>query len=93
MLDETKIPNLKNVMPSMIKPLREITKGTLSAVPYDLGQTGIAYNTNKISKEKAEKLGVALLWDKELKGKMGSWGGDFRTNMWYAALHTEPKPQ
>jgi spermidine/putrescine transport system substrate-binding protein len=91
-LDESKIPNLKNVMPSMIKPLRDITKGTLSAVPYDLGQTGIAYNTNKISKEKAEKLGASLLWDKELKGKLGSWGGDFRTNMWYAALHTNQSP-
>jgi len=91
-LDESKIPNLKNVMESMIKPLRTITKGTLSAVPYDLGQTGIAYNTEHISKEKAEKLGASLLWDKELKGKLGSWGGDFRTNMWYAALHTGQSP-
>jgi spermidine/putrescine transport system substrate-binding protein len=91
-LDESKIPNLANVMPAMIKPLREITKGTLSAVPYDLGQTGIAYNTKHISKEKAEKLGASLLWDKELKGKLGSWGGDFRTNMWYAALHTGQRP-
>ncbi|MFO7713924.1 extracellular solute-binding protein [Desulfosarcina sp.] len=91
-LDETKIPNLKNVMPAMIKPLRDITNGTLSAVPYDLGQTGIAYNTKHISKEKAEKLGVSLLWDKSLKGKLGSWSGDFRTNMWYAALHTGQSP-
>jgi spermidine/putrescine transport system substrate-binding protein len=91
-LDETKIPNLKNVMTAMIEPLRKISKGTLSAVPYDLGQTGIAYNTKHISKEKAEKLGVALLWDKELKDKLGSWGGDFRTNMWYAALHTGQSP-
>jgi spermidine/putrescine transport system substrate-binding protein len=91
-LDETKIPNLKNVMVSMIKPLREITKGTLSAVPYDLGQTGIAYNTKHISKDKAEKLGASLLWDKSLKGKLGSWGGDHRTNMWYAALHTGQSP-
>ena len=92
LLDESKIPNLKNVMTSMIKPLREITKGTLSAVPYDLGQTGIAYNTKHISKEKAEKLGASLLWDKSLKDKLGSWGGDFRTNMWYAALHTGQSP-
>ena len=68
-LDESKIPNLKLVMTSMIKPLRDITNGTLSAVPYDLGQTGIAYNTKHVSKEKAEKLGASLLWDKELKGK------------------------
>ena len=91
-LDESKIPNLKNVMAAMIKPLRQITKGTLSAVPYDLGQTGIAYNTKYISKGKAEKLGVGLLWDKELKGKLGSWSGDFRTNMWYAALYTDQNP-
>lgn len=91
-LDESKIPNLQNVMAAMIEPLRAITKGTLSAVPYDLGQTGIAYNTKHISKEKAEKLGASLLWDKELKGKLGTWGGDFRTNMWYAALHTGQSP-
>jgi len=91
-LDESKIPNLQNVMAAMIKPLRDITNGTLSAVPYDLGQTGIAYNTKHISKEKAEKLGASLLWDKDLKGKLGSWEGDFRTNMWYAALHTGQSP-
>jgi spermidine/putrescine transport system substrate-binding protein len=91
-LDETKIPNLKNVMSKMTDTLRGISKGTLSAVPYDLGQTGIAYNTEKISKADAEKLGASLLFEKSLKGKLGSWGGDFRTNMWYAALHTGQSP-
>ena len=91
-LDESQIPNLQNVMSKMTDTLRSITKGTLSAVPYDLGQTGIAYNTEKISKEKAEKLGASLLYDKSLKGKLASWGGDFRTNMWYAALHTGQDP-
>lgn len=91
-LDESKIPNLKNVMPVMVETLRKITDGTLSAVPYDVGQTGIAYNLDKISKEKAEKLGASLLWDKSLKGRLGTWGGDFRTNMWYAALHTGQNP-
>jgi spermidine/putrescine transport system substrate-binding protein len=91
-LDESKIPNLKNVMSKMTDTLRGITNGTLSAVPYDLGQTGIAYNTNEISKADAEKLGASLLYEKSLKGKLGSWGGDFRTNMWYAALHTGQSP-
>jgi len=91
-IDESKISNLKNVMASMIKPYRAITKGKLSAVPYDLGQTGIAYNTKYITKDKAEKLGASLLWDKKtLKGKLGSWG-DWRTNIWYAALHTGQHP-
>ncbi len=91
-LDESKIPNLKNVMTKMTDTLRGITNGTLSAVPYDLGQTGIAYNTKEISKADAEKLGASLLFEKSLKGKLGSWGGDFRTNMWYAALHTGQSP-
>ena len=91
-LDESKIPNLKNVMSKMTNTLKAISKGTLSAVPYDLGQTGIAYNTDKISKAKAEELGASLLYDKSLNGKLGSWGGDHITNMWYAALHTGQDP-
>ncbi len=90
-LDEKKIPNLANVMEAMMKPYRAISNGTLSAVPYDLGQTGIAYNTKYVSKEKAEKLGAALLWDKKLKGKLGSFD-DWRTNIWYAALKTGQNP-
>jgi len=90
-LDESKIPNLKNVMSAMIEPYRAITNGKLSAVPYDYGQTGIAYNTKYISKDKAEKLGASLLWDKDLNKKLGSWG-DWRTNIWYGALHTGQNP-
>ena len=90
-LNESEIPNLKKVMPAMMEPYRAITNGKLSAVPYDYGQTGIAYNTKHISKEKAEKLGASLLWDKDLDGKLGSWG-DWRTNIWYGALHTDQNP-
>jgi spermidine/putrescine transport system substrate-binding protein len=90
-LDESKIPNLKNVMSAMMEPYRAITNGKLSAVPYDYGQTGIAYNTKYVPKDKADKLGASLLWDKELKGKLGSFN-DWRTNIWYAALHTGQSP-
>jgi len=90
-LDESKISNLKNVMSAMMEPYRAITKGKLSAVPYDYGQTGIAYNTKHISKDKAEKSGASLLWDKDLDGKLGSWT-DWRTNIWYAALYTDQHP-
>ncbi|NCC26164.1 MAG: extracellular solute-binding protein [Deltaproteobacteria bacterium] len=90
-LNTENIPNLKNVMEGMITPLRKITGGALSAVPYDLGQTGIAYNTKYVSKDKAEKLGAGLLFDESLKGKLGSWT-DWRTNIWYAALYTDQSP-
>ncbi len=90
-LDESKIPNLKTVMPAMMEPLRAISKGKLSAVPYDFGLTTLAYNSKYVSDEKAKKLGAALLWDKDLKGKLGSWT-DWRTNIWYAALKTGQNP-
>jgi len=90
-LDESKIKNLALVMQAMIEPYKRITPGSLSAVPYNLGQTGIAYNTKYISKEKAEELGASLLWDDSVRGNLGSWG-DWRTNIWYAALHTGQSP-
>jgi spermidine/putrescine transport system substrate-binding protein len=90
-LDESKIPNLKNVMGAMIKPYRAFSNGTLSAVPYDYGQTTIAYNSKHIPKEKAEELGVKLLWDQSLKGKLGGPGSN-KANIWYAALYTGQHP-
>ena len=90
-LNEQRIPNLVNVMPSMIRPLRALSEGALSAVPYNLGQTGIAYNTKRIPPEKAEELGVALLWDEALKGRVATWS-NWRCNLWNAALYTKQDP-
>ena len=90
-LDESKIKNLDLVMTAMIEPYRRITPDALSAIPYNLGQTGIAYNTKFISKEKAEELGAGLLWDESLRGRLGSWT-EWRTNIWYAALYTGQNP-
>ncbi|SLN66529.1 Putrescine-binding periplasmic protein precursor [Roseovarius litorisediminis] len=91
-LNEANIPNMANVMTAMIEPFRKITPDGLSAVPYDYGTTGIAYNTKYVSKEKAEELGAALLLDKELKGKIGGWGGDWANRAWYGALQTNQDP-
>lgn len=91
-LNEDNIPNLKNVMTAMIDPFRAITPEGLSAVPYDYGTTGIAYNTKYVSEEKAKELGANLLLDKELKGKIGGWGGDWANRAWYGALQSGQEP-
>ena len=90
-LKEDKIPNLANVMTAMLQPLRDITDGKLSAIPYDYGQTGIAYDTKQVSREKAEELGVGLLWDQALSGKLGCYK-DWRTGIWFGALKTGQDP-
>ena len=91
-LNEANIPNLANVMPAMIEPFRKITPDGLSAVPYDYGTTGIAYNTEHVSKEKAMEMGANLLLDPSLKGKIGGWGGDWANRAWYGALQSGQDP-
>lgn len=91
-LNEANIPNIENVMDAIVDPFRAITPDSLSAVPYDYGTTGIAYNTNYVSEEKALELGANLLLDKELKGKIGGWGGDWANRAWYGALQSNQDP-
>lgn len=91
-LNEANIPNIQNVMTAILDPFRAITPDSLSAVPYDYGTTGIAYNTKYVSAEKAKELGANLLLDKELKGKIGGWGGDWANRAWYGALQSGQNP-
>ena len=75
----------------MIEPFRKITP-KLSAVPYDYGTTGIAYNTKVISPEEAKEKGASLLVDKKYAGKIGGYA-DMTTRVWYAALQTGQDPE
>ena len=89
-INEANIPNMANVLQPMIDPFRKLTP-KLSAVPYDYGTTGIAYNTKVISPEEAKEKGAALLLDKKYAGKVGGYS-DMTTRVWYAALATGQDP-
>jgi spermidine/putrescine transport system substrate-binding protein len=91
-LNEANIPNMKNVMQAIIDPFRAITPAKLSAVPYDYGTTGIAYNTKYISEAEAREMGANLLLMKKFKGKIGGWGGDWANRAWYGALQSNQDP-
>lgn len=90
-LNEKNIPNLQNVIPALVKVLRDISGGTLSAVPYDYGTTGLAYNRKHISDAEMEEKGAKILIDKKYKGKIGGWS-EWKTRIWYAALQTGQDP-
>ena len=90
-LNLSNIPNLKYVMRAIIAPFDAITPGKLSAVPYDYGTTGIAYNKNHISDADAKALGADLLLPKEYKGKIGGWGATGQ-RAWYGALQSGQDP-
>ncbi|WP_367784386.1 extracellular solute-binding protein [Mesorhizobium marinum] len=89
-INEANIPNLANVLQPMIEPFRKLTP-KLSAVPYDYGTTGLAYNTTVISPEEAKEKGASLLADKKYAGKVGGYA-DMTTRVWYAALATGQDP-
>ncbi|TPI12688.1 ABC transporter substrate-binding protein [Mesorhizobium sp. B4-1-3] len=89
-INEANIPNMANVLQPMIEPFRKLTP-KLSAVPYDYGTTGIAYNTTVISPEEAKEKGAQLLLDKKYAGKVGGYS-DMTTRVWYAALATGQDP-
>jgi spermidine/putrescine transport system substrate-binding protein len=85
------IPNFKLIMPALVEPLRKVTPDGLSAVPFDYGNSGIAYNTKYVSKEEAEETGANLILRKDLKGKIG--GSDsWQTRIWYGSLQTGQDP-
>ena len=90
-LNESNIPNIKNVMPALIAPLRKVTPQGLSAIPVSYGNTGIAYNKKYISPDKAAAEREKLLLDLSLKGRL-SGHNDFQTRMWVAAVQSGQDP-
>jgi spermidine/putrescine transport system substrate-binding protein len=90
-INEANIPNLKNILPATIDAFKRETEGKISAVPFDYGTTGIAYNRKYISDDEA-KQGAKLLWDEKYKGKMAMYDG-WQTRAWMASIVTGQDPQ
>jgi spermidine/putrescine transport system substrate-binding protein len=90
-INEANIPNLANLLPATLDAFRRETEGKLSAVPFDYGTTGIAYNRKYISDDEA-KAGAKLLWDEKYKGKMAMYDG-WQTRAWMASIYTGQDPQ
>jgi len=85
------IPNMDLVMTRLVEPYRAITPDALSAVPYNYGTTGLAYNRAHISDEEMREKGASVLVDAAYEGKIGGWS-DWRTRVWYGALQTGQDP-
>ena len=54
-LDKSKLPNLKNMDPKLMKAAGNYDKGNEHAVIYMWGTTGIGYNTKMVAKRLGEK--------------------------------------
>ena len=91
-INEANIPNLKNVLPATLAAFKAESEGKLSAVPFDYGVTGLAYNRKYISDEEAKAQGVKLQFDEKYKGKMALYDS-FQTRIWMASLYLGQDPQ
>ena len=85
------IPNMSLVMSALTNAFAAVTPDSLSAVPYDYGSTGLAYNRKYISDDEMKEKGAKILIDEAHKGKIGGWS-DWRTRVWYGALQTGQDP-
>ena len=65
-LDKSKIPNLKNLDPAMLKRIEQQDPGNQYAVPYLWGTSGIGYNVDKI-KAVFGDTAIAGSWDMVFK--------------------------
>ena len=90
-LNTDNIPNRAMVMDALTDAYRRVTPDYLSAVPYNYGTTGLAYNRKYISDEEMKEKGASILIDEAYKDKIGGWS-DWRTRIWYGALQTDQDP-
>ncbi len=76
-LDKSKLPNLKNMDPDLMKALGNFDKGNEHAVIYMWGTTGIGYNTKAIAKRLGDKAPTdswALVFDPANAAKLKDCG-------------------
>lgn len=90
-LNIANIPNMDLVMDALTDAYRRVTPDYLSAVPYNYGTTGLAYNRKYISDDEMKEKGAKILIDEAYKDKIGGWS-DWRTRIWYGALQTGQDP-
>ncbi|WP_434030772.1 polyamine ABC transporter substrate-binding protein [[Pseudomonas] boreopolis] len=77
-LDKSKIPNLANLDPDVMKRIAQQDPGNAYGVPYMIGTTGIGYNVDKLKERFGGSTDIAGSWDLIFKpeniGKMKDCG-------------------
>lgn len=75
-LDKAKLPNLKDVSPTLLKLLEKVDPGNLYGIPYLWGTSGFAYNKEKIEQlmPDAPKNSLAMLMDPNVVRRFSKCG-------------------
>ncbi len=79
-LDKSKLPNLKNMDPTLLKALQSVDPGNAHGVPYMWGTTGIGINVDKVKEvlgDSADIDSLALLFKPENAKKLAACGITF----------------
>ncbi len=79
-LDKSKLPNLKNMDPTLMKAAGNYDKGNEHAVIYMWGTTGIGYNTKMVAKRLGDKAPIdswSLVFDPANAAKLKDCGISF----------------
>lgn len=79
-LDKSKLPNLKNLDPKLMKQLDKVDPGNQYSVPYLWGTTGIGYNVDKVKAilgDNAPVDSMALIFDPKYAKPLAECGISF----------------
>jgi spermidine/putrescine transport system substrate-binding protein len=90
-LDESKMPRLKDLVPSVLERNRKQGKGHLISVPYCLSGGAIAYNTAAVDRAEIEGKGFGLLLDEKFKKNVSGFD-NWQYRIYYAALQSGQDP-
>lgn len=90
-LDASKMPRLRDLLPSAVEANRTQGGGKLISVPYSLSGGAIAYNTKLVTPEEMEQKGFGILVDPKYKGSIAGID-NWQYRIYYAALQLGQNP-
>ena len=76
-LDHSKLPNMSNLNPELMKQMESIDPGSKHSIPYLWGTNGIGYNVEKVKAALGEDMPLdswALIFDPKYTSKLSSCG-------------------
>ena len=76
-LDHSKLPNMSNLNPELMKQMESIDPGSKHSIPYLWGTNGIGYNVDKVQEVLGDDAPLdswALIFDPQYASKLASCG-------------------
>ena len=90
-LDESRLPNLANLIPALLTRFRALGKGKLSSIPFVYTVGTMSFDSAHVDPAYVDQVGANALTDKKFKDKIAA-DLNWMRRIWYGALQTGQDP-